>query len=81
MGAAEATLGYRLRQYHVGLVCWVGGAVGAVDEITRLEQAIGHVAGKAVCAAHPVFLPRDESAETPARPAPRIPYAAGRASR
>src|ERR1700728_1872896 len=21
--AAEATLGYRLRQYHVGLVCWV----------------------------------------------------------
>ena len=25
--AAEATLGYRLRQYHVGLVCWVGDAV------------------------------------------------------
>jgi PucR C-terminal helix-turn-helix domain/GGDEF-like domain len=59
--AAEATLGYRLRQYHVGLVCWVGGAVGAKDEITRLEQAIGHVAGKAGCPGDPVFLPRDES--------------------
>ncbi len=61
VGAAEATLGYRLRQYHVGLVCWVGDAAGAVDEITRLEQAIGHVAGKAVCPGDPVFLPRDES--------------------
>jgi hypothetical protein len=61
VGATEATLGYRLRQYHVGLVCWVGDAVGAADEITRLEQAIGHVAGKAVCAGDPVFLPRDES--------------------
>jgi hypothetical protein len=59
--AAEATLGYRLRQYHVGPVCWVGGAVGAKDEITRLEQAIGHVAGKAGCPGDPVFLPRDES--------------------
>jgi DNA-binding PucR family transcriptional regulator len=60
VGAAEATLGYRLRQYHVGLVCWVGDAVGPADEITRLEQAIGHVA-KAVGPGDPVFLPRDES--------------------
>jgi DNA-binding PucR family transcriptional regulator len=61
VGAAEATLGYRLRQYHVGLVCWVGDEVSAADEITRLEQAIGHVAGKVVCPGEPVFLPRDES--------------------
>ena len=40
VSAAEATLGYRLRQYHVGLVCWVGDAASAADEITRLEQAI-----------------------------------------
>ena len=26
VAAAEATLGYRLRQYHVGLVCWAGDA-------------------------------------------------------
>jgi len=42
-------------------VCWVGDAASAVDEITRLEQAIGHVAGKAACPGEPVFMPRDES--------------------
>jgi DNA-binding PucR family transcriptional regulator len=61
VGATEATLGYRLRQYHVGLVCWVSDALSATDEITRLEHAIGHVAGKAACPGDPVFLPRDES--------------------
>ncbi len=61
VGAAEATLGYRLGQYHVGLVCWVGDAAGTADEITRLERAIGRVAALARCYGDPVFLPRDES--------------------
>ena len=61
VGAAEATLGYRLRQYHVGLVCWVGDAAGTADEISRLEHAISHVAAQAACGGDPVFLPRDES--------------------
>jgi hypothetical protein len=60
VSATEATLGYRLRQYHLGLVCWAD-ATTAVDNITRLERAIGHVAGKADCAGDPVFLPRDEA--------------------
>lgn|GEM_PF-132154 len=59
--ATEATLGYRLRQYHVGLVCWAGDATAAVDNITRLEHAISHVAAKTTCSGDPVFLPRDES--------------------
>jgi DNA-binding PucR family transcriptional regulator len=59
--ATEATLGYRLRQYHVGLVCWAGDATAAVDNITRLEHAIGHVAAKVAGAGEAVFLPRDES--------------------
>jgi DNA-binding PucR family transcriptional regulator len=64
--AAEATLGYRLRQYHVGVVCWVDDASGPVvsgpaDELTRLERAVGQVAVQAACAGEPVFLPRDES--------------------
>ena len=59
--ATEVTLGYRLRQYHVGLVCWVSDAASAADEITRLEHAIGHVAGNASCPGDPVFVPRDES--------------------
>ena len=54
VGAAEATLGYRLCQYHVGLVCWAGDAAGTGDEITRLEHAVGRdpfdaaAAGRAV---------------------------------
>jgi hypothetical protein len=44
--AVEATLGYRLRQYHVGVVCWTGDAAGTADEITRLERAIGRVAAQ-----------------------------------
>ncbi len=59
--AAEATLGYRLRQYHVGMVCWVGGTAGTADELTRLERAVAQVAAASACAGDPVFLPRDES--------------------
>ena len=51
VSATEATLGYRLRQYHVGVVCWADDAAAAVDNITRLEHAISHVAGKAACSA------------------------------
>jgi DNA-binding PucR family transcriptional regulator len=61
VSAAEATLGYRLRQYHVGLVCWAGDGTGTADEITRLERAIGQVAAHAACSGDPVFLPRDGS--------------------
>jgi PucR C-terminal helix-turn-helix domain/GGDEF-like domain len=58
---AEATLGYRLRQYHVGMVCWVTDPSGIADDLTRLERAVGLVAVQAACAGDPVFLPRDES--------------------
>ena len=61
VNAAEATLGYRLRQYHVGVVCWAGDAAGTADEITRLEHAIGKLAVQAGCRGDPLFLPRDES--------------------
>ena len=61
VSATEATLGYRLCQYHLGLVCWSGDATAAVDNITRLEHAVGHVAEKLACSGDPVFLPRDES--------------------
>jgi len=61
INAAEATLGYRLHQHHVGLVCWAGDAAGAAGQITRLERAADHVAGQAACHGDPLFLPRDES--------------------
>ena len=61
MSATEATLGYRLRQHHVGVVCWTGGAAASADNITRLERAISHIAAQTAAGADPVFLPRDES--------------------
>jgi hypothetical protein len=61
VSATEATLGYRLRQYHVGVVCWGDNAAGTADNITRLEHAVGHVAAQAACGGDPIFLPRDES--------------------
>ena len=59
--AVEATLGYRLRQHHVGVVCWADDVVAAVDSITRLDRAVSQVAAKAACSGDPVFLPRDEA--------------------
>ena len=61
VSVTEATLGYRLRQYHVGVVCWADDAAGTGDEIIRLERAIGHIAAQTACGGDPVFLPRDES--------------------
>jgi len=61
VSATEATLGYRLRQYHVGVVCWADDPTAAVDNITRLDHAISHVAAKVVGSGDPVFLPRDEA--------------------
>jgi hypothetical protein len=56
VSAAEAALGCRLRQYHVGLVCWTAAA----DSVTRLEYAISNVAANIAGAGQPVLLPRDE---------------------
>jgi DNA-binding PucR family transcriptional regulator len=59
--AAETGLGYRLRQYHVGVVCWTGDAPASADNITRLDRAIREVAGQEACSGDPLLLPRDET--------------------
>jgi hypothetical protein len=61
VSATEAALGYRLRQHHLGVICWSADEHGSVDNITRLERAIGQVAAQTACGADPVFVPRDES--------------------
>jgi len=61
VSATEATLGYRLRQHHVGVVCWTDAEAVAVDNITRLERAVTRMAARTAAGADPVFLPRDES--------------------
>src|SRR6202522_1879625 len=61
VSATEAALGYRLRQYHVGVVCWAGDEARTGDNSTGLERASGQVAAQTGCGGDPVFLPRDES--------------------
>jgi hypothetical protein len=59
--ASEAVLGYRLRQHHVGLVCWSGEADLGDGTLARLELATAELARSAGCAAPPIFVPQDES--------------------
>ena len=61
MDSAEAVLGYRLRQNHVGVVAWTTQAAAVGDPLRRLEQAIGAVAVGAYCGGQPLFVPYDES--------------------
>lgn len=61
LNGSEAVLGYRLRQHHVGVVCWAGEAESGVSALGRLEQATAEVARQAGCAGRPMFLPQDES--------------------
>jgi hypothetical protein len=59
--SSETILGYRLRQYHVGLVCWSDHTAPGDGALARLEQATAELAHQAGVAGRPVFLPRDES--------------------
>ena len=61
LDSSEAILGYRLRQHHVGVVCWTGEAAAINGVLARLEQATAEVARRAGCEGRPIFLPQDES--------------------
>jgi len=58
--SSEAILGYRLRQHHVGVVCWVGEEEAGRGTLARLEHATAEVARRAGCEGRPIFLPQDE---------------------
>jgi hypothetical protein len=61
LDSSEAILGYRLRQHHVGVVCWAGEAEADGGALARLEQATVEVARHAGCEGRPIFLPQDET--------------------
>lgn len=54
--ATEATLGYRLRQHHLGLVLWTTGAEAGLAESERLLTRLGQRVG---AGGHALFVPRD----------------------
>jgi DNA-binding PucR family transcriptional regulator len=59
--AAEATLGYRLRQTHLAVVAWLGGQENSGDELARLQRTVGAVADVAGCTGRPLAVPRDRT--------------------
>jgi DNA-binding PucR family transcriptional regulator len=61
VAASEAILGYRLRQYHLGVVTWITGAPAGGGTLGLLERATGEVAAQAGCDGRLMFVPQDES--------------------
>ena len=59
--SSEAILGYRLRQYHVGVVCWSDKAASGDGALGGLEQATAEMARQAGLMGRPTFLPQDET--------------------
>ena len=59
--SSEVILGYRLRQHHVGLVCWTDVADAGGDALSRLEHGAGEVCGLIGGEGRPLFLPQDQS--------------------
>lgn len=60
LDSAEAALGYRLRQHHLGLVAWLPAPTGGGAGLVRLDRLTHEIAKELDCPARPLFVPRDE---------------------
>ena len=61
MAAAEAALGYRLAQHHIGIVVWTRAEAPGEDELSPLERFVISLAERISCPARPLFVPCDDS--------------------
>jgi hypothetical protein len=61
MASAEAALGYRLAQRHVGVVVWTRARAPGEDELSPLERFVIRLAERVSCPARPLFVPCDDS--------------------
>jgi PucR C-terminal helix-turn-helix domain/GGDEF-like domain len=59
--SSEEILGYRLRQYHAGVVGWVDKAPPGGGALGQIEQAMVELARQTGIGGRPIFLPQDES--------------------
>jgi DNA-binding PucR family transcriptional regulator len=57
--STERVLGYRFRQYHLGLVLWTDRGTGSGIELARLETAATTLTGELGIDARPLFEARD----------------------
>ena len=60
-GVAEAALGYRLLQRHLGVVLWVERGAADHDPLGRLDRVASALAVAAGSAQAPLFVPCDET--------------------
>jgi hypothetical protein len=60
LDSAEAALGYRLRQNHLGLAAWLPALTRGGAGLARLDRLTREIAKELDCPARPLFIPRDE---------------------
>jgi DNA-binding PucR family transcriptional regulator len=61
VAAAEASVGYRLRGRHLGLVCRVPETTRDGAGLERLDRVTSAIARRLGCTARPLFVPYDQS--------------------
>jgi DNA-binding PucR family transcriptional regulator len=62
LAEAETIVGYRLRQYHLGLVSWVTAGAEGGQGLARLDRLTTMLAETLGCRTRPLFVPCDEAA-------------------
>jgi PucR C-terminal helix-turn-helix domain/GGDEF-like domain len=58
--SSEEILGYRIRQHHLGVVCWSEKAAPGSGALGRLEHAVLELGHEGGLDGRPIFLPQDE---------------------
>lgn len=61
LAAAEAALGYRLRQNHLGVVLWAGETESSPQQLRQLEQVLAGVGDAVGATGQPLFVAQDAS--------------------
>ncbi|MEU6774720.1 helix-turn-helix domain-containing protein [Streptomyces sp. NPDC046759] len=61
LDSAEAALGYRLRQNHLGLAVWLPALTRGGAGLDRLDRLTNVIAKELDCPGRPLFIPRDET--------------------
>ncbi|MET4613464.1 hypothetical protein ABIC28_004467 [Rhodococcus sp. PvR044] len=59
VASAEASLGYRLRQHHLGVVLWRSDRGDSGADLRRFERVLQQLSRTAGAAGDPLFLPKD----------------------
>src|SRR3954454_17187376 len=59
--AAEVSVGYRLRQRHLGLVAWIPEPTSGGEGLARLDRLTAAIAESVGCRRRPLFVPCDQA--------------------